>query len=1352
MIIKLTSKWMKQAFITTLVILMPMLLQARQIDLSVSDSSAIAGTEILIPVNTSLIALSDEVNSGNFEFSLNENIFELTGFEKQGTLLEEFDVFFNSATNRLAFAGSDTVSGSGPLIYLKLKAKDDAAFFNYTDLTFQVASINEGNVQVSAEGARFRIRGITIQPRSGIEVLEGNDLQFSLSGDIVEPVSWSVTDTSVAQINNAGLLTAKVAGLIQVKAQDGQGLRDSTVFFRVQPSTLQDLSLTISDISERQTKSFELPISVSDVTGLQVLSAGMTVNFDTNDLELLGVTNQGTLTESWGEPNVNTSGGTISIAAAGTDTLEGAGSLFLLNFRVKQDATGSSNITLSGVSLNEGLDAEITNGRFSALSAPDIFISQGDTAVSIGDDLQFSVTNNEGTAPYTWQVSDPSIATIDSNTGTFSATGRGEVVVSALDADDFPSEEAIITINDFDAWLNTVQVEYPDTAELEILTEDLSSYNLISYVAEFSYDTTKMEFLGIETDQTLSENLSVQTETDADNVLIAAASTSSISGTGAIVKLRFKLTDEVVNGESIPVDLIRLEFDEPAPSVPTITPLTGFVEVIRAEPPEAPELSSPVNNTSGLDITAEFSWEAALNAEEYRFQLSEDLSFGTVLKDSSYPDISATISGLEYGTTYYWRVRSENTSGASAWTSPNSFTTISAEALIPGLLMPENGAQDQDTSLTLSWSEIELATTYHYQLSKQVDFTPVGTANSMVAATSVQVNDLDYGTEYFWRVRSVTESDTSDWSDAAQFQTKIAKPGISELVSPNNSATEVEISPVLTWNYAARADSFIVQLASSNNFNTTVFEDVTKDTSTVALGLDYETNYYWRVKAKNSTGESNWGQIFSFTTKAADAITPELLSPANEAADMDTALVLSWEELAVVESYQLQVSENVNFSSLEIDLSGISENNTEATGLDFGSAYYWRVRSFTSQDTSDWSGIFEFTTKIIAPKAPQIVSPVNAAVDIDISPELIWRQMVNAESYLVEVSEAENFGSTVFSENVADTVISVSSELNYESVYYWRVSAVNEAGESEWSEAGSFTTIEKVNEAPVVSQKLGSLSLLEDFGENTAAILSTNFSDPEGEELTFEVINNSESPFEVTLQADSLMLRSNRDENGVGSIIVKATDPAGLWVSDTLNVEIIPVNDLPSIEGIPDTLRFKNDESLIFRLDTSITDIEDLLTDLEVLVSVQPNDILLDINEEDLSVTISAPDFVGEGTITVTVTDLDEGSIQASITVIVETAVSNELDEMPLEFRLEQNYPNPFNPSTNISFSIPKASMVRMSVYDMLGRNISTLVNERKAAGRYTIRFEAGNLSSGTYIYRIEAGSFTQTKKLMLIK
>lgn len=1351
MIIKLTSTRMKQVFITTLAILMPMLLQARQVELTIPDSSAITGTEILIPVHTSAIALSQEVTSGNFEFSLNENIFELTGYEKQGTLLENFDVVFNGGTNRLAFAGSDTVSGSGALIYLKVKAKVDANYFAYTNIEFQFADFNEGNVPVTAEGARLSIKGINIQPRSNIQVLEGDSLQFSVSGDIVEPITWSVTDTSIATINDSGLLISKLTGLIQVKAEDAQGLRDSTAFFRVQPSTLQDLEVSVPDISERQTKSFEVPVSVSDVTGLQVLSAGLKLNFDTNDLEFLGLTDEGSLTESWGEPTVNTSGGNISIAAAGTDTLEGAGPLFLLNFRVKQDAAGSSNLTLSDVILNEGLDVEITHGRFSALAAPDILISQGDTVVSIDDELQFSVTNDEGNAPYTWEVSNPSLATIDSNTGAFTANGRGEVTVTAFDADNFPSEEAVITINDFDAWLDTVHVQYPDTAVLQILTEDLSSFDLISYVAEFSYDTTKMEFLGIESEQTLSESLSLRTEADESKVIIAAASTSSISGTGAIIKLKFKLLENVQNGERIPVDLTKLEFDEPSASVPTISPLHGFVDVIRVEPPLAPEILSPSDNASGVDIPTDFLWSSAINAEHYRYQISKDQNFGTILQDSAYSDTSVTVTGLDYSTTYYWRVRSENASGVSEWTTPNSFTTISAETLIPALLTPESGSENQDTSLTLTWSEIDFATSYQYQLSIVTDFSTT-VSSSITSALEMQINGLEYGTEYFWRLRSITENDTSAWSDVAQFQTKIAKPNTPNTLTPVNSAVEVEISPVLTWNNATRADSFIVELAKSSDFTSIDFSYRDVDTTTVALGLEYETTYYWRVKAKNTTGESEWSEPSLFTTKAADALTPELLSPANDTTNQDTTLILSWGELDVVESYQVQLSAEVDFSSLEIDRSGITENSTSVNALNYGATYYWRVRSVTTQDTSAWSEIFQFTTRIKGPTAPVMVAPANNAEDVDISPILTWRNVAEADSFSVEVADVENFTNTVFSQNLTDTLISVDPELAFANTYYWRVKAYNSTGESSWSDVYAFTTIEQVNEAPVVSEEMGIISLLEDFGERAVAILNSNFSDPEGEELTFEVIENDENPFETTLRADSLILNSIRDANGFGSVSVKATDPSGLSVSDTLEVEINPVNDLPLIEGIPDTLSFRNDESFTFRLDSSISDVEDNLSDLEILVSVQPNDIMLNFDEEDLSVSLTAPDFVGEGTLMITVTDLNAGEAQASIAVIVETSVSNEMDELPLEFSLEQNYPNPFNPATNIKFSLPKASMVRMAVFDMLGRKVATLVNEQKAAGRYTVRFEAGSLSSGTYIYRIEAGSFTQTKKLMLIK
>ncbi|MDP4192075.1 MAG: T9SS type A sorting domain-containing protein, partial [Bacteroidota bacterium] len=83
---------------------------------------------------------------------------------------------------------------------------------------------------------------------------------------------------------------------------------------------------------------------------------------------------------------------------------------------------------------------------------------------------------------------------------------------------------------------------------------------------------------------------------------------------------------------------------------------------------------------------------------------------------------------------------------------------------------------------------------------------------------------------------------------------------------------------------------------------------------------------------------------------------------------------------------------------------------------------------------------------------------------------------------------------------------------------------------------------------------------------------------------------------------------------------------------------------------------------------------------------------------------------------------------------------------------LAQNYPNPFNPSTSIKYSIPQNSMVSLKVYDILGKEVASLVNEQKSAGSYEVNFNANSLSAGMYIYELKAGNFTQTKKMMLIK
>ncbi|HRJ05566.1 MAG TPA: T9SS type A sorting domain-containing protein, partial [Ignavibacteria bacterium] len=85
-------------------------------------------------------------------------------------------------------------------------------------------------------------------------------------------------------------------------------------------------------------------------------------------------------------------------------------------------------------------------------------------------------------------------------------------------------------------------------------------------------------------------------------------------------------------------------------------------------------------------------------------------------------------------------------------------------------------------------------------------------------------------------------------------------------------------------------------------------------------------------------------------------------------------------------------------------------------------------------------------------------------------------------------------------------------------------------------------------------------------------------------------------------------------------------------------------------------------------------------------------------------------------------------------------------------YSLSQNYPNPFNPVTNIKFSIPAAGNVKLVIFDILGREVKTLLNDVKPAGNYVVDFNAAELSSGAYFYRLESGNFVETKKMLLVK
>ena len=128
--------------------------------------------------------------------------------------------------------------------------------------------------------------------------------------------------------------------------------------------------------------------------------------------------------------------------------------------------------------------------------------------------------------------------------------------------------------------------------------------------------------------------------------------------------------------------------------------------------------------------------------------------------------------------------------------------------------------------------------------------------------------------------------------------------------------------------------------------------------------------------------------------------------------------------------------------------------------------------------------------------------------------------------------------------------------------------------------------------------------------------------------------------------------------------------------------------------------------------------------------------------------TTGFPLYIG-----ITVRDLLQAGVSTNLSLSVQQATRvDDSESLPSEYVLHQNYPNPFNPSTEIGFSVSGLGYVSLKVFDALGREVATLVNERRAPGSYSVRFDANGLVSGVYFYRLQAGSFVETKKLIVLR
>lgn len=144
---------------------------------------------------------------------------------------------------------------------------------------------------------------------------------------------------------------------------------------------------------------------------------------------------------------------------------------------------------------------------------------------------------------------------------------------------------------------------------------------------------------------------------------------------------------------------------------------------------------------------------------------------------------------------------------------------------------------------------------------------------------------------------------------------------------------------------------------------------------------------------------------------------------------------------------------------------------------------------------------------------------------------------------------------------------------------------------------------------------------------------------------------------------------------------------------------------------------------------------------------IQPDDTV------DFSYHFFADSVVGNATVTLVArnTRVESDSIMVTLTAATTTGI-NDKPETVKSYSLEQNYPNPFNPSTRISFSIPQREFVILKVYDLMGREVSSMINQELNQGNHNVSFNSYGLSSGTYFYKITAGSYTSIKKMIVLK
>ena len=471
--------------------------------------------------------------------------------------------------------------------------------------------------------------------------------------------------------------------------------------------------------------------------------------------------------------------------------------------------------------------------------------------------------------------------------------------------------------------------------------------------------------------------------------------------------------------------------------------------------------------------------------------------------------------------------------------------------------------------------------------------------------------------------------------------------------------------------------------------------------------------------------------------------------------------------------YLVQIGTSKAMTSLLQSFTALTDT-FKVTKVPLASKMYWRVTGLSGNFQGAWSAVDSFqTNKTPATTVPKPLSPTQNQLRLPKQPTLVCSSTPEAYIYHFELDTvnryaardtltgAARFTGLVFNDSVSvvDTFKQMSA-LTPARQYFWRVRGWNAAGASAFSPVDSFT-IMYLPATPVL------------------AYPTSNQADARGDTLVFKVrrVDGDSSyvfQFWTFTSAGKMFFSDTTKHDSSLTVTGLFNRQRYYWQVQVFNQagssaftgvdSFTTVIELPSV---PLTLTPKNSTAeprktkFVWRKSTNA-----VWYHLQVATTnfASPSDIVEDVQvQTDTTYTIkdtlmaatlyywhvSAVNLGGETSFSTSAKFISGYGI---------TGVSQQIAEIPKDYSLLQNYPNPFNPTTTITYELPKASYVKLVIYDVLGRSVANLVDGVQAANRYQIEWNPSRLSSGVYFYRIEARSqdnsanFTSVKKLLYMK